>query len=95
MKNSPGGGHDCEVDLLGEDCGGEDEVDGGAEPRVGEEGGRGEEEEGGEAAEAAQGHEQVQRGPAAARLAEMHLQGSAKRWSLGCVNGAGRDRQKW
>ena len=28
-------------------------------------------------------------------LAQVHVQGSAKRWSPGCVNDAGKGRQKW
>ena len=64
----PRGGHDCEVDLLGEDGGGEGDVDCGAEPRVGEEDGAGVEDEGGEATEAPEGDEQVHRRLASPRV---------------------------
>ena len=59
---APRGCHDGKVHLLCEDGGGEDDVDGGAEPLVGEEDGGGVEEEGGEAAEATEGEEQVHGG---------------------------------
>ena len=59
---APRGCHDGKVHLLCEDGGREDDVDGGAEPLVGEEDGGGVEEEGGEATEAAEGEEQVHGG---------------------------------
>ena len=72
---APGGGDDGEVDFLSEECGGEDDVDGGAEPRVGEEEGAGVEDEGRQAAEATKGHEQVDGGRAPLRVAAITTRG--------------------